>query len=341
MVMFVITTLPSCSSYKINVDPHQYLPDPQNNYEIVLKGNYSDMPTGPNETINPFKNGGVTVSYDEEKNETTVKFYGDPIENCSWPHFGCIPANKKDHTLIVREYWTNDSEESDVPSVSSSYSYDPETQILQVEVINAMEVDSVISEVGYLVFDEEIPLEDMDRETMPPEDFLPSGIPDDTLLNVSQSVSFEIPDVKKTDWIVTYQSVWFEDPPVGGYEDFVGHWTQVSACEAGCSFEPKIQPGVSLFNVKGVIKETHGKSHQNVSYKIDITGGLGIILFGKSTVGTIPEISPGEEVEVKSDFIIGLGVGMDVTMTVDDMNSITAEDAVVFGPIIFVPEEQR
>jgi len=222
----------NASAFLINKDVKQVFADPQDNFEILLEGDWRDVETDL--TINPFSNGQVQISYNAGAGTTTVSFSGDAIDQDPnvEHHFGFGFGIRKNHGKILREYWTNGSVSSNVSGGSSRYNYDPLSQTVLVEVSNDIGEATVISDVGYLIFSEEQPLADMNRSTMPPASFTASGITNNTVLNPGESVFFEISEVLSTDWIVTFQSVRFEDPPPGGYDEDVGEWVQVSASEA-------------------------------------------------------------------------------------------------------------
>lgn len=69
-----------------------------------------------------------------------------------------------------------------------------------------------------------------------------------------------------------------------------------------------------LFKVNAVIRNTGGAAATNVSWSITLTGGL--IILGKESTGTIPEIAAGASVDISSKIIFGLGKTV-VTVTAD------------------------
>jgi hypothetical protein len=252
-------------SYLINKDVKQVFPSSQDNFEIVLEGDWSKIPVGPSDVINPFPWGWVQVSYDNGTGQTTVHFSGAGIDQGpEYKHFGFGSGLPQNNGLIVSAYWSKGGDKSYVPDGSFYFSYDSSSYLVMVDVINAMEEPTIIADVGYLIFPEEQPLAHMNREIMPPEMFIPSGIDDGTVLHPGEAVSFEIPDVAPTDWIITFQSVWFAESPLGGYEEDVGDWVQVSAleitptpdldCEGSLSWT-KVKPGSTVtgsFKVKNI-----------------------------------------------------------------------------------------
>ena len=68
-----------------------------------------------------------------------------------------------------------------------------------------------------------------------------------------------------------------------------------------------------------------------VNWSITIDGQL--ILFGKSTSGSISEISPGECVTIDTVFILGIGL-MEITVQIDDI--IESASGYLIGPFVFL-----
>ena len=71
---------------------------------------------------------------------------------------------------------------------------------------------------------------------------------------------------------------------------------------------PTIEIGAitgGLFKVKAVIKNTGGGAATDVSWKIELTGGL--IILGKDSFGTIATLNAGANQTVSSKLILGFG----------------------------------
>ena len=94
---------------------------------------------------------------------------------------------------------------------------------------------------------------------------------------------------------------------------------------------PSIQIGDitgGLFKVKAVIKNTGGGAATNVSWKIELTGGL--IILGKVSTGTIPTIAAAGQATVSSKLILGFGKTV-VKVTADTATkSVNATVLLVF-----------
>lgn len=216
-------------AFLINKDVYQSFADPQDNFEVVLEGDWRNAETDPDKVISPFEGENVNISYDAANNQTTVSFFGPEIQqNQSYPyHFGFGYGISQDHDKIIREYWTRAEEGSDVPGGSFGYIYDQETGTVEVLLSNDTYHPTIISDVGFLVLDGDLPLDVMDRENYPPEAFEPSGIPDGTRLEPGEMWVFTIEGVAPHNAIMTYQTVEFAEPH-GGYLFDVGEWVQVS-----------------------------------------------------------------------------------------------------------------
>ena len=83
-----------------------------------------------------------------------------------------------------------------------------------------------------------------------------------------------------------------------------------------------------LFKVKAVIKNTGGGAATNISWKIELTGGL--IILGKVSTGTIPTIAAAGQATVSSKLILGFGKTV-VKVTADTATkSVNATVLLVF-----------
>lgn len=216
-------------AYLINKDVVQSFADPQDNFEIVLEGDWRAAKTDPAHVINPFLKGGVNISYDASTNQTTVSFYGNeiPQDLNRYRHFGFGYGTAQDHSRILREYWTRGADATDVGGGSTGFIYDPTTGTVAVLIGNDTEFPTMIRDVGFLVFDSEMPLDVMDREGFPPDAFEPSGIPDGTILEPGDEVAFTLEGILPHNAIMVYQTVHAADPTTVPYIFDIGEWVQV------------------------------------------------------------------------------------------------------------------
>ncbi|MEW6198746.1 MAG: hypothetical protein AB1601_08805 [Planctomycetota bacterium] len=209
------------NAFLINKDVKQTFVDPQDNYEVVLAGDWRAA-TG---FINPFLNGSVQKSYDGQN--TTVSFAGDPIpKGNNWHHFGFGSGIFQDHSKIKAEYWTRGTAASKTPGASTGYNYNPGAGTMQVTFGNDTQDPVRLVDSFFDVFVELPALEMLNRQHMPPGSGSPTGVTP-MILYPGQSVQFEIPNVLPTDGVVTFVEVAFLQPDPGGYEDTVGIWTGI------------------------------------------------------------------------------------------------------------------
>ena len=233
MIILFLGIGSSSYAWLINKDAYQSFASPQDNFEIVLSGDWRSISTV--DVINPFTGGGVNMSYNPGPPPTTTfSFYGDPIsQNLSYQeHFGLGYGSSENHALIKNLYWTRGDTISIVPSGSSSYDFDEITMVMLVNISNQSEATTVVKQVSYIISPIEIPLDSMNRQYFPPESLTTSGLPDSIILNPGDSAIFSIPAVNPTDYVMVFQSVRFASPPPGGYALDVGEWLQISAADA-------------------------------------------------------------------------------------------------------------
>jgi hypothetical protein len=213
----------------INKDVEQSFVDPQDNYEIVLEGDWRSVSTDPEHVITPFLNGGVQLSYDGTN--TTVSFSGDAIGQGTFPeHFGFGYGISKDHSKIKREYWTRQTEQNDTPGCSTGYDYDAATETVTATFANDTDSTVTLADSFFEVFATPLGLADLNRTNLPPGSGNPTGVTPVTL-DPGESVSFVINGVQPSDAVVTFVAVEFTSPPPGGYDQDVGIWTQVTRAD--------------------------------------------------------------------------------------------------------------
>jgi hypothetical protein len=226
-ILVLLAAATGTGAFLINKDVKQPFEDPQDNYEVVIEGDWRGVQTDQDHVINPFANGEVQISYDSGPPErTTVSFSGDPIsQGPYYRHFGFGYGISESHDKIVAQYWTHGTAQSEVPGASDYFHYNAETYEMIVTVGNDTENTIVVRDVGYLPLYEEAPLDTMNREMMPPEGFIPTEIVEMTLTS-GDSTSFVIPEVNPDMYIVVFQSVEFLEPP-NEYTEDEGIWVQI------------------------------------------------------------------------------------------------------------------
>jgi hypothetical protein len=223
---FLLLVQPTAWGFLINKDVKQTFVDPQDNYEVVLAGDWRNVLTDPAHVINPFSNGQVQTSYNGT--DTTVSFAGDPIgQNLQFfKHFGFGYGMSTNHGIIKKEYWTRGTQQSNTPAASTSYNYSPNSQTMAVMFSNDSDAPIRLTDSFFDVFPELPALAQLNRNDMPPGSGFPTGVTP-AVLFPGEWVSFRIPGVLPTDAVVSFVEVAFLDPPAGGYNDVVGIWTAV------------------------------------------------------------------------------------------------------------------
>src|SRR5262249_46453009 len=84
--------------------------------------------------------------------------------------------------------------------------------------------------VGYLVTNAPFDLTSLNRTTLPPSPFLPSGIPDGTTLNPGDSTSFIVSGIIPGQFVTIFADAKFSGASAGNpYTDVSGHWLEFQA----------------------------------------------------------------------------------------------------------------
>ncbi len=221
VVTVVMMTTTPAGAFLINKDVKQTFIDPQDNYEVVLEGDWRHA----GGFINPFANGSVQKSYDGQN--TTISFAGDAIpKGDAWHHFGFGAGIPENHSKIKTEYWTKGVVQSKTPGASTGYDYDPGTGTMRVTFGNDTDDAIRLVDSFFDIFIELPALEMLNRINMPPGSGSPTGVTP-MVLYPGQSVELSITNVLPTAGVVTFVEVAFLNPEPGGYDQTVGIWTGV------------------------------------------------------------------------------------------------------------------
>jgi len=232
-VLFSVLVASTLNTYVFgalfNKDVKQQFADPQDNYEVVLDGDWRI--NNPN-TINAFANGSVQASYNAGADTTTISFAGDPIaQNLgNFKHFGYgLLVFPKKEVPILLEYWTRGAIETNTPACSTAYSGNLATQNVTVTLRNDSSRSITLTNSEYTLSPTSIPLADMNRTLMGPGSGEPTGITHPAVLPPGASVQFLTPKGSLTSTIVTFIQIENTPPLSGGeYDDEVGIWTQAT-----------------------------------------------------------------------------------------------------------------
>ena len=221
-------------------DARQMFPNDQDNFEEVLNGNQTGRFTG--QFINSFAApNSVTVNFDAASNSTIVHFAGPAIATnpTNYYTFGfainavfpalpgpIIDPGKSD------TYWTPGPLPlpGHIPTVNTATQY----LVASNQVLVTLSNDPgsfTLSSVGYLVTNSPFSLTSLNRTALPPSAFLPSGVPDGTLLTSGASTSFLISGVHSGQYVTIFSDAQFVRGDSAGspYNGLSGSWLEFQA----------------------------------------------------------------------------------------------------------------
>jgi hypothetical protein len=214
-------------AYLINKDVRQAFVTPQDNFEICFKGNYLNVPVNRGIIAPPGWNKNVQKSYNPATNETCFSFSGPPLAQQPRGrtyHFGIGLGTSVKKAKESNEYWTRSTAPSYTAGGSCGFSYDAATATLTAVLSNDTDAPQVFRQVGYRILDSEPALSSLNRTEMPPSSFIPSGIPDGTVLLPGDEMTFTVAGVAPTQSFVCNFTAALQNPPPGGYDDVVILW---------------------------------------------------------------------------------------------------------------------
>jgi hypothetical protein len=183
------------AGWLFNIDVCQTYSQPQDNFEVCVKGKY----TNPPDSIYPLPSGWTLqpASYSASRDETCFSFVGPGLPQQSsteWPyHFGLV-FNNADHVTPNSVYWTRGPVPSPKPGTSCNvYPANLPDGGATFVVSNPGESAVVLDDVRWQVFPEIQPLESMDRGEMPPDSLNPAPMPAGLILAPGEAFAFTIP----------------------------------------------------------------------------------------------------------------------------------------------------
>jgi hypothetical protein len=201
------------------------------NFEFVLSGNKTNQLTGTN--INGFgQPNSVTSKFDPTTQTTTIKFAGAgiPTDVPTRHTFGfalnsisAITANPG----VVDGYWTTQPFiDGHVASQDISVTYVQALQQAKVTIFNDPDTFTVTN-VGYLITNTAIPITSLNRTSLPPAAFVPSGLGPITL-QPGTSVSFTVSGVGEGAFFTVFADAKFSGSSSGNpYTDVTGRWFEL------------------------------------------------------------------------------------------------------------------
>jgi PEP-CTERM motif-containing protein len=216
----------------------------QDNFEEVLSGNKTGLFTSQSQFLNnAFSNPNpVTATFDSTTNSTIVEFSSStPIatNTATFYTFGyainavtTLPGGP----IIINPgntdgYWTPglNPPPGHVPEQNVMAQYTPATSSALITISNDPFTFS-LSDVGYLVTNTPFALTDLNRTTLPPSAFLPSGVANGTTLTPGMSTSYMISGVDPGQYVTIFSDAQFSGDSSGNpYKGLSGSWLEFQA----------------------------------------------------------------------------------------------------------------
>jgi hypothetical protein len=224
----------------VTQDAMQSFSNAQDNFEQVLNGDQTGRFTG--QFLNSFSSpNSVSVSFNATNNTTIVHFAGPGIatDPTNFYTFGFAinavfpaPPGPIVDPGLSDSYWTPGPLPlpGHIPTVNTSSQYLTASNTVLVTLSNDPGTFT-LSKVGYLVTNSPFALTSLDRATLPPSAFLPSGIPDGTTLTSGASTSFLIAGVHQGQYVTIFSDAQFVRGQSGGspYSGLSGSWLEFQA----------------------------------------------------------------------------------------------------------------
>jgi hypothetical protein len=223
----------------VTEDALQTFPNDQDNFEQVLSGDQTGRLTGQFLNSFPAPNS-VTASFDATTNTTIVHFAGPAIstDQSTYYTFGfainaLFPALPGPivNPGLTDSYWTPGPLPLPglIPTVNTSSQYLTASNQVLVTLSNDPGTFS-LSSVGYLVTNSPFSLASLNRTTLPPTAFLPSGVPDGTTLTSGASTAFLISGVHAGQYVTIFSDAKFSGSSSNQpYQSLSGNWLEFQA----------------------------------------------------------------------------------------------------------------
>jgi len=224
-------------AWMINEDYQQRDARPASDFHIFLAGDVGARITGggTSSVTNPFADPKVEKTKTAIGN-TQVTFSGSNTiaQNLTANrHFGLFGTGAKPAVRLKAWSYQTSPFLQPVPAGNFAFSYDPSTASMTVSMQNLSDDVLALSEAGFRLFSSEQPIDQLNRDHLPPSSFL-SLLSLDGLYPVGRTASVVIANVLATDFIVTYGTLSFagasasNDYNANGIGT-AGEWAQVLA----------------------------------------------------------------------------------------------------------------
>jgi len=232
----IIFTSPA-GAWMINEDYQQRDARPASDFHIFLAGDVGARITGGGKSsvTNPFADPKVETTKTAIGN-TQVTFSGSNTIAQSLTanrHFGLFGTGAKPAVRLKAWSYQTSPFLQPVPVGNFAFSYDPNTASMTVSMQNLSDDVLALSDAGFSVFSSEQPIDQLNRDHLPPSSFL-SLLSLDGLYPVGRTASAMIANVLPTDFIVTYGTLSFAGASASNAYNAngigtAGEWTQVLA----------------------------------------------------------------------------------------------------------------
>src|SRR5262249_61998284 len=135
-----------------------------------------------------------------------------------------------------------------IPTVNTSAQYLTATNQMLVTLRNDPGTFA-LSSVGYLLTNSPFALTSLNRTSLPPSAFLPSGIPDGTILTSGASTSFLISGVNPGQYVTIFSDAKFVRGQSAGspYDGLSGNWLEFQAAPEPASWVLMVMGSAALF----------------------------------------------------------------------------------------------
>lgn len=232
-VIFAVSACASPLTWGINEDYKQLDARGASDFEILLQGNVAGQITGGglSGVTNPFANPTRVTSMDAFGN-TIVRFAGSntiPQDANTNRHFGIFGDGAKPRVLVKAWSYATAPARIPVPKSNFAFLYDPASLMLQITLENTSPDTVTFADVGYLLSSAEIPLDNLNRQVLPPSVFIPLNSLNREYLP-GQFASVVLSGVPSIDYAVTYGTALFSGDSSGNaYNTTGGEWSEVLA----------------------------------------------------------------------------------------------------------------
>lgn len=232
-------------AWMINEDYQQRDARDATDFHIFLAGDVKDQITGGGQTnvTNPFDDPERQITKTTIGN-TQITFKSKTGKTISQSkntdrHFGIFGTGKKPKVRFKAWSYGTSPYTVPVPKSNFDFLYDPDTQELDISVENISDDVVTFSEVGFLVFSDEQPIENLSRPILPPSVFDPLASLNHEY-QIGETDTITLTNIPPTSYVVTYGTVQFSGssadnaynlPLEGDNGGTGGEWTQINVMD--------------------------------------------------------------------------------------------------------------